>query len=121
MKTITFETLESFLVVILVLYLGKIIKRFIKPLQTYNIPEPIIGGLVIAGIQTILKYEGVSIAFSLPFTDIFMLMFFSTVGLGANFKLIRQGGKKVFVFLFVTVIFIILQDTLGVLLAKVLG
>ncbi|MDC7239142.1 MAG: sodium/glutamate symporter, partial [Spirochaetales bacterium] len=121
MRIITIGALESFVVVILVLFLGKLIRHFIKPLRTYNIPEPIIGGLVVAVFQTILRSFDIGIAFTLPFTDVFMLMFFSTVGLGANFRLIRKGGAKVFIFLAATVVFIILQDTLGVLLAAAMG
>ncbi|WP_220719276.1 sodium/glutamate symporter [Agarivorans litoreus] len=113
--------LESFLVALTVLFIGRIICHYVAVLKKYNIPEPIVGGLVVAIVITVLKMQGVELQFSLPLQNTLMLMFFSTIGLAANYKLLVKGGRKVFIFLIVASIYIVLQNGLGVALASLLG
>jgi len=113
--------LESFLIALSVLFIGRIICHYVALLKKYNIPEPIVGGLVVAVVITLLKLQGIELRFSLPLQDTFMLMFFSTIGLAANYKLLMKGGAKVFVFLGIASVYIVLQNGLGVILASSLG
>ncbi|MDR8525968.1 MULTISPECIES: sodium/glutamate symporter [Shewanella] len=113
--------LESFLVAILVLFIGHTVNRHVPFFKKYNIPEPIIGGLVVAAVITVLHFQNITLAFSLPMQNTLMLMFFSTVGLAASYKLLARGGKKVFIFLGIASIYIILQNAVGVSLATALG
>ncbi|MDO6765727.1 MULTISPECIES: sodium/glutamate symporter [unclassified Agarivorans] len=113
--------LESFLIALTVLFIGRIICNYVAILKKYNIPEPIVGGLVVAIVITLLKFRGIELTFALPLQDTLMLMFFSTVGLAANYKLLVKGGKKVFVFLGIASLYIVLQNGLGVMLASALG
>lgn len=48
-------------------------------------------------------------------------MFFSTVGLAANYTQLMKGGTKVFIFLAVASVYIIVQNSVGVGLAAMLG
>jgi ESS family glutamate:Na+ symporter len=89
--------------------------------KKYNIPEPIIGGLVVAAITTALHFQNITLKFSLPMQNTLMLMFFSTVGLAASYKLLAKGGKKVFIFLGIASIYIVIQNAVGVSLATALG
>ncbi|GAL11092.1 sodium/glutamate symport protein [Vibrio astriarenae] len=50
-----------------------------------------------------------------------MLMFFSTVGLAANYTQLMKGGAKVFLFLAIASVYIIIQNGMGVSLATMLG
>ncbi|QBY04976.1 sodium/glutamate symporter [Thalassotalea sp. HSM 43] len=120
-ETIEVGAIESLVIAILVLFIGRFINHIVKPIQKFNFPEPILGGLAIAIVITWLHAEGVSIEFNLPLQSTFMLLFFSTVGLSANFKLLAQGGAKVFIFLGVATLYIIVQNGLGVTLASLLG
>ncbi|MCG9731440.1 sodium/glutamate symporter [Shewanella sp. Isolate13] len=113
--------LESFLIAILVLFIGHSVNRHVRFFKKYNIPEPIIGGLVVAAVITVLHFQNITLAFSLPMQNTLMLMFFSTVGLAASYKLLARGGKKVFIFLGIASIYIILQNAVGVSLAAALG
>lgn len=49
--------LESFLVAISVLFLGQFINRRVPFLKKYKVPEPIVGGLIIAIIITVLHTQ----------------------------------------------------------------
>lgn len=65
-NTISVGTLESFLIAISVLFLGHIINSKLPVLKKYNIPEPIVGGLIVALIITFLHFNNVNLEFSLP-------------------------------------------------------
>ena len=120
-QLITVGALESFLIAIFVLFLGHFINSKVTILTKFNIPEPIVGGLLVSAAITFLHFNGVDVEFNLPLQDTFMLMFFATVGLAASYTQLVKGGAKVFVFLGVASVFIVLQNTLGVSLATLLG
>ncbi|MFA0086882.1 sodium/glutamate symporter [Vibrio sp. 10N.286.49.C2] len=120
-NTISVGTLESFLIAISVLFLGHLINSKLPALKKYNIPEPIVGGLIVAFIITIMHFNGINLEFSLPLQKTFMLMFFSTVGLAANYTQLLKGGAKVFLFLAVASAYIIVQNAVGVGMASALG
>ncbi|KJG14140.1 sodium:glutamate symporter [Photobacterium iliopiscarium] len=113
--------LESLLIAIIVLFLGYFINTKVKILRQYNIPEPIVGGLVIAFIITFFHFQGFDISFKLTMQDTLMQMFFATVGLAASYKLLMKGGSRVFLFLGIATVFIIIQDAVGVGMSKALG
>lgn len=113
--------IESLIVAVLVLFLGRAINYLIPIVGKYNIPEPITGGLIVAFVLTVLHGQGVTIDFHLPLQATLMLLFFSTVGMAANFKLLMRGGAKVFIFLGITSVYLMIQNGVGVGLAKMLG
>ena len=55
------------------------------------------------------------------FQETFMLAFFTTVGLGASFKLLKKGGKLLLIYWAVAGVISIIQNTLGIALSKVIG
>lgn len=118
---INIGTIESLIIALLVLFVGHFLNKTVPGLAKFNIPEPILGGLLIAILITILHAYQVTINFNLPLQETFMLLFFSTIGLSANFKLLAQGGKKVFIFLGVATVYIVIQNAVGVGLATALG
>ncbi|QFU24959.1 sodium/glutamate symporter [Shewanella eurypsychrophilus] len=113
--------LESFLVAILVLFIGHSVNRHIAFFRKYNIPEPIVGGLIVAAIITALHFNQITLQFTLSMQNTLMLMFFSTVGLAASYKLLLKGGSKVFIFLGIASLYIIIQNAVGVSMATALG
>ncbi len=120
-QIISIGPLESFLIAISVLFLGHFVNSKLPILKKFNIPEPIVGGLIVAVFITLMHFNGVDLEFSLPLQNVFMLMFFSTVGLAANYTQLMKGGAKVFVFLAVASFYIIIQNGVGVSLATALG
>ena len=113
--------LESFLVAILVLFIGHSVNRHVAFFRKYNIPEPIVGGLIVAAIITGLHFNNISLEFTLSMQNTLMLMFFSTVGLAASYKLLLKGGSKVFIFLGIASLYIVIQNAVGVSMATALG
>lgn len=96
---ISVGALESFLVAISVLFLGHFVNARLPILNKFNIPEPIVGGLIVSCLISMLHFYGMDLEFDLPLQNTFMLMFFATVGLAANYTQLIKGGAKVFLFL----------------------
>ena len=77
----------TLIVATLVLLVGRLMVDRIKFLQDFNIPEPVAGGLLAAVIIYILHAStGVSFAFDKGLQDSFILIFFWSIGLSADFS-----------------------------------
>lgn len=64
---------------------------------------------------------GWEIDFDMSLKDPLMMAFFATIGLNANLSSLRAGGKVVGTFLIVVVGLLLLQNALGIGMAKLLG
>lgn len=117
--------LDVFLTIVIsviVLLIGHFVVKHIEILKKYNIPEPVVGGLIAAIITYILfKSLNITISFDAKIQQIFMLMFFTSVGLSASLLKLKEGGKALILFLICVIIFVFLQNIVGISLAKVLG
>ena len=115
---IQFELVQTVVVALLVLFIGYTLNKKIKSLQNNNIPEPVVGGIVFALVSSLL-YSRFNISFNFDMTlkTPLMLVFFTTVGLGASFKLLLRGGPKVLLFLGVAALYLVVQNSIGVALA----
>ena len=122
METIAVDPYYTLIVATLVLLVGRLMVDRIKFLQDFNIPEPVAGGLLAAVIIYILHAStGVSFAFDKGLQDSFMLIFFSSIGLSADFSRLKAGGVGLVLFLVVVSAFIVVQNIVGVGLAGALG
>lgn len=107
---------------IVILYIGGFISRRISWLEEYNIPTPVISGLLFASVLSFLSYYNIlNISFNLEIRDLFLLIFFASVGLSSRLSLLVSGGKTLAILLVVVFAFIILQNIIGVGSALLLG
>ncbi|MBF7020382.1 sodium/glutamate symporter [Staphylococcus sp. 18_1_E_LY] len=107
-----------------VLYLlGVYIVNHVSILKKLCIPAPVIGGLLFAILVAILQsFDIVTIKLNSDFLqNFFMLAFFTTIGLGASLKLLKLGGKVLILYFIFCGILAVLQNVIGVSLAKVLN
>ncbi|MBC8946434.1 MULTISPECIES: sodium/glutamate symporter [Xenorhabdus] len=106
----------------LVLLLGRKLVQSISFFEKYTIPEPVAGGLLVAFVLLIVKQStGWEVGFDLSLKDPLMLAFFATVGLNANLASLKAGGKSLAIFVVVVVGLLLVQNTVGIALAKILG
>lgn len=106
----------------LVLLLGRFLVKRIGFLESFNIPEPVAGGLVAAIIVYILNFVwGYSFDFHQGLQTACMLMFFASIGLSADFGRLKAGGTPLIIFTVVVSLFIVLQNAVGVAMASALG
>jgi glutamate:Na+ symporter, ESS family len=119
---ITFNAFYTLIAAVLVLLLGRLLVSKISFLKRYNIPEPVAGGLVAALLSLIIhSLWGHSITTSSELQTSFMLIFFASIGLSANFAKLKEGGIALVIFLVVVSTFIIVQNFVGMSLATLLG
>ncbi|MCR4530008.1 sodium/glutamate symporter [Acinetobacter venetianus] len=118
----TFNGFYTLISAVIVLLLGRFLVNKIDFLRRYNIPEPVAGGLVAAVISLLVhSMWGYSIVFSSQLQTSFMLVFFASIGLSANFMKLKEGGIGLVLFLICIASFIIVQDVVGMSLASLLG
>ena len=107
---------------IILLLLGRWIKKKVNFFEKFFIPAPVIGGtlfsiILLIGHQT----ETFTFTFNDDIKNLLMIAFFTTVGFSASLKILKKGGVGVALFLLAAVILVILQDIIGPVLAKALG
>src|SRR5690625_1377983 len=117
-----FNQVTSLFLAILVYLIGAYLVRRIRVLDRFSIPAPVVGGLLVAIVILVVHSTGfVTISFDTSLEELFMLIFFTTVGLGASFTLIKSGGKLLIIYLIGAGLLSLIQNTLGVSLASLLG
>ncbi len=109
---IELDLVETTAVALVVLFVGYLLNRLIPVLRTYSIPEPVVGGITFALLSTLAYAQlGLSFSFDMTLKSPLMLVFFTTVGLGASVKLLIRGGPKVLLFLAVATAYLVVQNT----------
>jgi len=102
----------------LALFLGYGLCRAIPVLRRYNLPPPVIGGLVFAlAAWAAHARETVLFALDTSLQTPLMVAFFTTIGFNASVRLLRISGRQVVVFLVLASIFAVVQNLLGMAVA----
>jgi ESS family glutamate:Na+ symporter len=128
-----------------VLLLGERLVRAVWVLRRFNLPAPVVGGLLVSGLVLLGNLTGIwpvkfasqvssswwtwlvtpehlwlerpARGINLPF----LVGFFTCIGLNASWSLLRRGSLQVLLFLGVASALAVLQNLLGLLLARGLG
>ena len=141
-------TLSAWFSVVLaipVLLLGEFLVRRIRGLSRFNIPAPVVGGLLlsllvlggnVSGLFAARFQTSVSAQWWTWFVTTepdwlrapsknvnlpFLVAFFTCIGLNASWTLVRKGSLQVLLFLALAGVLAIIQNGIGVGLAKALG
>jgi ESS family glutamate:Na+ symporter len=101
--------------------IGGWLKRRVPLLDRLNIPVPILGGMVYAVATLVLRDRVVNIDADTVLRDLLMIAFMTTIGLSARVQLLREGGAKLLWFFAVATLGALLQNVLGMGLARTLG
>ncbi|QPB42814.1 sodium/glutamate symporter [Rodentibacter haemolyticus] len=119
---IVFDTYQTLALASLVLLLGYFLVKRISVLKSFNIPEPVVGGFIVAIALFIWhRIDGTSFTFEKSLQTTMMLVFFSSIGLSANFARLIKGGKPLIIFLFVAAALIFFQNVIGIAGTQILG
>ena len=106
----------------LLLIMGYSINKRVTILNKYCIPAPVVGGFIfmfltwLGHISSTFKFN-----FENIFQSTFMLAFFTTVGLGASFSLLKKGGKLLIIYWLTCGIISIFQNIIGITITKITG
>ena len=122
MLELNFNMAETLAISILVLLLGREIKKRVNFLERFFIPAPVVGGVIFSILLLIGHNTGAfSFSFDNVLKDFLMTIFFTTIGFTASGKLLKKGGVGVIVFLITATVLVIIQDIVGVSMAKMFG
>jgi len=101
--------------------LGGWLKRKIPLLDRLNIPASIVGGLLYAVAALLLRDRYVNLDADPVLRDLLTIAFMTTIGLSARLQLLREGGAQVMWMLVVATIGAVLQNAVGIGVAKALS
>ena len=106
----------------LALFLGYRIKKAIPSLARYNIPAAVVGGMVVALLTLASWSSGTTLlGFDTSIRQPLQIAFFTTIGFGASLSLLRIGGPLVAFFFMLSTVAAVLQNVVGVVVARLLG
>jgi glutamate:Na+ symporter, ESS family len=105
-----------------ILFIGYGIKRLIPPLARYNIPAPVVGGLLVSIVALLAQRRGVTLVkFDVSLRSSLQIAFFTTIGFGASLSLLRVGGPLVLVFFLFSTVIAVAQNVVGAVTAMLMG
>ena len=112
---------QTLAIAVLVLILGKFLKKKINFLEKFCIPAPVVGGLIFAIMTCVLYGLGIAeLSFDDTLREVCMVFFFTSVGFQANLKVLKSGGKSLIIFLGLVIGLILAQNFLAVGMSQVL-
>jgi ESS family glutamate:Na+ symporter len=104
------------------LFVGYGIRKAVPPLARYNIPAPVIGGLLVSLGVLVTRGSGRTLLeLDATLQTPMMVAFFTSVGFAASVSLLRIGGPQVLLFFAAASVFAIAQNVLGGLVAVSFG
>lgn len=116
-----FSSLEVLALTGFALLLGHWIHTFIPWTHKYSLPGPVLGGLVLCIVVVVLKLNQVPVQFDLALQTPLMVLFFSSLGFAASFKVLKGAGIRVIQFFILSVLLLFIQNLFGIGVAKILG
>ncbi len=121
-NTLALQSFFTVTLAILVLFIGKGLNLRFAVLRNFNIPEPVVGGLLFSILFAIVHFSvGISVEFDLQARDIMLVYFFTTIGLSSNIMDLIKGGKPLIILLAATIFYMIIQNIVGISVASLFG
>jgi ESS family glutamate:Na+ symporter len=117
-----FAPTTSMAAAILVLLFGYWARDKVGLFRKMNLPPPILGALAVAFLSMGCRMADLgSVTFSFPLQTPLMIGFFTALGFGASFRLLRSGGPQVLLLLLICSVVAVAQGLLGAGIARLFG
>ena len=121
MRTIELNPVYTLVLSLLVYFVGQWLVDRVQLLKRFSIPGPVVGAVWSRwrspGPDAFI---GTRVAFTMTLKDTLLQMFFVTVGPAADVRMLVRGGPRLLVFLGVGTAFIVLQNAIGLVAARLL-
>jgi len=99
----------------LALFVGFQLVDRVPFLRRYNIPAPVVGGLIVAILVLMLRQQNVAtISFDTTLQTPLMNAFFTAIGFSASLSLLRAGSGQALVFLVLAAFLAVVQSLIGI-------
>lgn len=113
--TITLDMVQTLAAGALALFLGFQLVDRLPFLRRYNIPAPVVGGLIVAILVLVLRQQNVAtISFDTTLQTPLMNAFFTAIGFSASLSLLRAGSGQALVFLVLAAFLAVVQSLIGI-------
>lgn len=122
MESLVLNGRQTIILAILVLFLGKYLISKTAFLRNYNIPEPVVGGLIASLVFGLLyAIFDLQFEFALGVRDELLIGFFTTIGLSSRFETLLKGGAQLVILLVLAAFYLGIQNGTGVAVATLAG
>jgi ESS family glutamate:Na+ symporter len=116
------DELQTLIVGMAALFLGRIVRQSIPALRKIDMPNAVVGAMIVAVLVLLAQiYMGYDVAFGSRMRDALLLVFFTTIGLSAKFSALLKGGKPLVILCAVTVLALVMQNLSGSLFVMLWG
>ncbi|MBI5217070.1 MAG: sodium/glutamate symporter [Ignavibacteriae bacterium] len=119
--TLKLDLIQTLAIACVVYFLGMVLRRNIPILERLNIPSAVIGGLLFAALNLVLHDRFLNLKFETATQPLFMVLFFTTIGMSASLPLLKKGGIQVFIFLLMSTVFCFVQNFVGMGISSLFG
>lgn len=121
-NVVPIDNFLAYTIGIIVYFVGMHLNSRIGVLRSYNIPEPVTGGILAACVALFLYLSiGVELQYELSTRDTLLVYFFTTIGLNARLSDLMKGGRPLIILLVLTLGYIVVQNIVGVATALLIG
>ncbi len=121
-NTIVVHSFLAYTIGIIVYFVGMKLNRQVHFLRTYNIPEPVTGGIIASLVGlAIFVFAGLELQYDLERRDLLLVYFFTAIGINARVSDLIAGGRPLMILLGLTLAYIVFQDIVGVAVALGMG
>ena len=122
MTTFELDMIQTAGIGALALIVGMTLTRKVAFLQKFCVPSPVSGGIIFSLITlTLYSWFDIEVSFDATLKDVFMLAFFTSVGFQSNLKVIKKGGKLLFIMLALLVVIITMQNLMPMGITRLMG
>lgn len=111
---IELDLIQTLAIAGIVFLTGMMLKKNVKIFERLNIPAAVLGGLLFAVLNLVSHDRLLTIKFDTSMQSLCMVLFFTSIGIGASFTLLKKGGKQVIWFLVVSSAFCVIQNLAGI-------
>jgi ESS family glutamate:Na+ symporter len=121
-NVVDFNPRQTLILAVIVFFIGRYLVRKVDLLARYNIPEPVIGGIVASLFFSLIYFLfNITVDFSLFQRDVLLIVFFTCVGLSSKFSNLAEGGRTLLILLTVAIGYLVVQNFTGMGVATLAG
>ena len=117
-----FDMIGTIAIGLISLWVGKKMKAKLFFLDRFGIPAAVLGGILFSIIHLLMRIANIgSISYDTTLQTPFMVVFFTTIGLGSSVAGLKKGGKLLIIFWLLSGFMTFMQTVIGVGVAKITG
>ena len=122
MTAFALSPLDTLLVALVVLFVGRELARRVPALERSNVPHAVFGGVLCALVVLGLRQAAdVEVRFAPDLRDVLLLAFFATIGLTGRLRALMRGGRPFLIVCGFTIVLLLAQNVAGIGMATGFG